>query len=156
MTKRQYSTVFLNTTTHLYKRSCPSVGPSVLRSVRKSVPGYFRVTNMADFDDKKSSNDVTNNDTKIDNEDVASYVSPLYLLPSKRPYSSFENNTGRTYGRTDRRTDRRTDMTSYKDAKNANLITFRLSQSFLFSVSLHLSLFLLGPGKFLNTHKQHS
>ena len=29
----------------------------------------------------------------------------------------------------------------------ANLITFRLFQSFLFSVSLYLSLFLLGPGK---------
>ena len=33
---------FLDATTHLYKRSCPSVRPSVRRSVRPSVPCYFQ------------------------------------------------------------------------------------------------------------------
>ena len=70
---------FLDATRHLRKRLCPSVGPSVhppvhpsvgpsvhppvRPSVRRTVPCYFRMTNMTDFEDKKSSNDVTNNDT---------------------------------------------------------------------------------------------
>ena len=40
----------------------------------------------------------------------------MNFYPQKRPNSSFENNTGRTYGRTDGQTDRRTDTTSYRDA----------------------------------------
>ena len=33
---------FLDAPSHLYMRSCPSVGPSVRRSVRPLVPRYFR------------------------------------------------------------------------------------------------------------------
>ena len=35
---------------------------------------------MANFEDKKSSNDVINNDTISDDEVVASYVPPRYLF----------------------------------------------------------------------------
>ena len=42
----------LDATTHLYKRSCPSVRPSVGPSV---VPCYFRTMKMAVFKGKKSS-----------------------------------------------------------------------------------------------------
>ena len=38
------------------------------------------MTNMANFEDKKSSNDVINNDTVSDDEVVASYVPPQYLF----------------------------------------------------------------------------
>ena len=80
---------FLDATTHLYKRSCPSVRPSVRPSVglsvRRSVPCYFRTTNMANFEDKKSSNDVINNDTISDDEVVASYVPTQYLFPLYSP-----------------------------------------------------------------------
>ena len=38
------------------------------------------MTNMVDFEDKKSSNDVINNDTISDDEVVASYVPPRYLF----------------------------------------------------------------------------
>ena len=54
--------VFLDATTHLYKRLCPSAGPYFRPSVGPSVPRYFRTTNMAVFEDKKSSNDTINND----------------------------------------------------------------------------------------------
>ena len=67
---------FLDATAHLYKRSCPSVR----RSVRPYVPRYFRTTNMAAFEDKKSSNDIIINDTMSDDEIVASDVPPRYLL----------------------------------------------------------------------------
>ena len=52
----------------------------VHRSVGPSVPCYFRTTNMAVFEDKKSSNDIINNDTMCDDEVVASYVPPRYLF----------------------------------------------------------------------------
>ena len=38
------------------------------------------------------------------------------FYPQKRPYLTFENNTGHTDGRTDGRTNGRTDTTSYRDA----------------------------------------
>ena len=53
----------------------PSVGPSV----RRSVPSYSRTTNLTIFEGRKSSNDITNNDTMSDDV-VASYVPPRYLL----------------------------------------------------------------------------
>ena len=68
--------VFLDATTHLYKRSCPSVGPSV----GPSVPCYFRTTNMAVSEGKKTSNNIKINDTKSDDEVVASYIPPRYLF----------------------------------------------------------------------------
>ena len=37
---------------------------------------------MAIFEGKKSSNDITNNDTISDDEVVASYVPPRYLFPN--------------------------------------------------------------------------
>ena len=46
-----------------------SVGPSV----RPYVPCYFRMTNMAVFEGKKSSNDIITNDTMNDDGVVASY-----------------------------------------------------------------------------------
>ena len=50
--------VFLDATTHLYKRSCPcvrrSVGPWAHGSMGPYVPCYFRTTNMAVFEGKKS------------------------------------------------------------------------------------------------------
>ena len=52
----------------------PSVGPSI--------PCYFRMTNMAVFEGRKSTNDFSNNDTVRDDEVVASYVSPRYLFSS--------------------------------------------------------------------------
>ena len=51
---------FLAATTHFYKRSCPSVRPSV--------------------GGQKLSNDIINNDTMSDDEVVASDVPPWYLL----------------------------------------------------------------------------
>ena len=75
-TNEQPSSHFLDATTHLYKRSCPSVGPSV----RRSVPCYFRKTKIVDFEDRKSSNDIINNATMSDDEVVASYGPPLSLL----------------------------------------------------------------------------
>ena len=79
---------FLDATTHLYKRSCPSVCPSVRRSVgpsvgpsvRRSVPCYFRKTKIVDFVDEKSSNDLINNATMNDDEVVASYGPPRSLF----------------------------------------------------------------------------
>ena len=77
---------FLNAFSHLYKRVClsvgpsvrlsvrPSVGPSVRRSVRRSVPCYFPKTNIVDFEDKQYSNDIINNATMSDDEVVASYA----------------------------------------------------------------------------------
>ena len=50
----------------------PSVGPYV--------PRYFRTTNMAVFEGKKSSNDILNNGTMSADEVVASDVPPRYLL----------------------------------------------------------------------------
>ena len=67
---------FLAATTHLFRRS----RPSVRRSVRRSVPPYFRTTNMAVFEGKKSSNDIINNGTMSDDEVVASFVPPRYLF----------------------------------------------------------------------------
>ena len=49
-------------------------------SVRPSVPRYFRKTNMADFEEKKSSNDIKNIGTISVDEVVASYVPPRYFL----------------------------------------------------------------------------
>ena len=47
--KNGQKTSFLDATTHIYKRSCPSVR----RSVRPSVPCYFRMTKIEDFDREK-------------------------------------------------------------------------------------------------------
>ena len=41
---------------------------------------------MAVFEDKKSSNDILNNDTMSDDKVVASYVPPLYLFVSQPPF----------------------------------------------------------------------
>ena len=57
---------------------------SVRPSVRPSVPCYFRTTNMANFEDKKSSNDIINNNTTSEDEVVASYVPPRYLFHSNQ------------------------------------------------------------------------
>ena len=48
--------IFLDATTHLYKRLCPSVGPSVGRSVCPSVPRYFQTLKIEVFECGKSSN----------------------------------------------------------------------------------------------------
>ena len=58
----------------------PSVRPSVRRSVGPYVPRYFRTTNMAIFEGKRSSNDIMTNDTMSDDEVVASDVPPRYLF----------------------------------------------------------------------------
>ena len=73
---KTYLSEFLDATTHLYKRSFPSVGPSVRPSVRRSVPCYFRKAKIMDFDDEKSSYDVIDNSTMSDDEVVASYGPP--------------------------------------------------------------------------------
>ena len=70
---------FLDSTTHLYKRLCPSVRPSVGPSVRPSVPSYFRTMNMANFECGKSSTDVMNNGTMSVDEVVASDEPPRKL-----------------------------------------------------------------------------
>ena len=62
--------LILDATTHLYKRSCPSVRPSV--------PSYFQTPNMAVFEGKKSSTDIVNNGTMSADEVVASDVPPRY------------------------------------------------------------------------------
>ena len=54
---------FLDATTHLYKRSCLSVRPSV----GPSVPRYFQMTNMA-IPEAKKSTDFINNDTMSHDE----------------------------------------------------------------------------------------
>ena len=46
---------FLDSTTHHYKRSCPSV--------RRMVPCYFCTTKIVVFEVQKSSNDININDT---------------------------------------------------------------------------------------------
>ena len=81
----QRKTSFLDATTHLYKRSCPSIRRSVGPSVGPPVLRYFRATNMAVFEGKKSSNGIINNGTMSDDEIVASDVPPRYLfhLPEK-------------------------------------------------------------------------
>ena len=53
---------------------------SVRRFVRRSVPCYFRKTNMVIYEGKKSSNDIINNDTMSDDQVVASYVPPRNLF----------------------------------------------------------------------------
>ena len=78
---------FLDATTHLYKRSCPSVR----RSVRPYVTRYFRTTNMAVFEGKKPSNDITINETISADEVVASDVPPRYLLHSKTAIFGVQN-----------------------------------------------------------------
>ena len=82
--------MFLDTTTHLYKRSFPSDRPSVRPSVHPSVrltvcpsvgpsvPRCFQTTNMAVFEGKKSSNDIIINHTISDDEEVVSAVPPWY------------------------------------------------------------------------------
>ena len=67
---------FLDATTHLYKRLCPSV-PMLVRS---SVLSIFQTTNMAVFEGRKSSNDIIINDTLSDNGVVASDAPRRYLL----------------------------------------------------------------------------
>ena len=67
-----FSLLFLDATTHLYQRSCPSVRPYV--------PCYFRTTNMAIFEGKKLSNDIINNGIMSDDEVVASDVPQRYLF----------------------------------------------------------------------------
>ena len=62
---------FLGATTHIYKRLCPSVVPSV----SPFVPCYFWTTNMAVFECNKSSNDIITNVTISDDEVVASVFS---------------------------------------------------------------------------------
>ena len=47
--EKESNETFLDATTHLYKRSCPSLGPSVGPSVRRSVPCYFRTTKNVMF-----------------------------------------------------------------------------------------------------------
>jgi len=69
---------FLDATTHLYKRSCPSVGPSVR-------PVYFRKTKIEDFDEGKSSDNTINNARVSDDEVVASYGPPRSLFSSHFP-----------------------------------------------------------------------
>ena len=62
----------------------PSVRLSVRRSVRwsvvPSVPCYFRKSNLAVFEGKKSSNDILNDSIMSDDEVVASDVPPRYLF----------------------------------------------------------------------------
>ena len=58
------------------------------RSIRRSVPSFFQLTNMVAFKDKKSLNDITNNDTMSDDEGVSTYVPPRYsfaLNPTGAP-----------------------------------------------------------------------
>ena len=83
LTKRLSKRIFRRSCSHLfgcdyaslYARSCPSVGPSL----RRSVPCYFRTTNLAVFEGKKLSYKKIINETMIDDEVVASYV-PLWYL----------------------------------------------------------------------------
>ena len=61
---------FSDAPSHLYMRSCPSVGPYV--------PCYLRTPNMAVSEGEKSSNDIIINDTMSDDEVVASDVPLRY------------------------------------------------------------------------------
>ena len=67
---------FLDATTHFYKRSCPYVRPSV----GPSAPCYFRKTEIVDFEDRNSLNDIINNATMSDDEVVTSYGPPRSLF----------------------------------------------------------------------------
>ena len=73
-------TAFLDATTHLYRRSCPSVHRSVGPSVRTYVPSYFEQRIWPFYEGKKSSNDIIINDRMSDDEIVASDVPPRYLI----------------------------------------------------------------------------
>ena len=66
--------LFSDATTHLHKKSCPSVRRSVC-------PVIFSNDKDGRFEGKKSSNDITINDTMSDDKVVASDVSPRYLFP---------------------------------------------------------------------------
>ena len=48
---------FLDATTHLYERLCPSDYSTVRRSIRRLVPCYFWTTKIADFEGGETSND---------------------------------------------------------------------------------------------------
>ena len=63
----------LDATAHLYKRSCPSVNPSVPPSL---CPVLFANDDKRLFLNKKSSNDIINNDTMSNDEVVISDVPP--------------------------------------------------------------------------------
>ena len=72
---------FSDATTHLYKRSRPSVHPLIRRSVSPSVrPVLFSKDKYGRFERNRSSNDIVNNDTMSDDEEVASDVPPRYLF----------------------------------------------------------------------------
>ena len=65
------------------------------------------MTNMAIFEDKKSSNVIIINDAMSDDEVVASDVPRGTCYPQKQPYSSFKSNTGYMDGKMDGWTDGR-------------------------------------------------
>ena len=64
---------FLDGTTQLFKRSCPSVRPSVW-------PKLFLSTKIEVFNCEKTSILQNNNDTMSDGDIVVSYVPPRYLF----------------------------------------------------------------------------
>ena len=53
-----------------------SIRGRVRRSVRRSIPCYFRMTNMAVFEETKSSKDIKSNDTISEDEVLAFDVPP--------------------------------------------------------------------------------
>ena len=70
--------IIFDATTHLYKRSCLSVRPSVHPSVRPSVhlSRVIYKQRIWPFEGKKSSSDIKSNDTMSNNEVVASDAPP--------------------------------------------------------------------------------
>merc|ERR1719259_1054259 len=83
---------FLDATTHLYKRSCPSVGPSVgpsVRpsvgpSVRPSVPCYFRTTKNVLSDVPMTTKFDIHQETVKDNSKVTSKCRSVGLSVHRR------------------------------------------------------------------------
>ena len=70
----------------VYRSVGPLVRPSVCPSVGASVPCYFRMTKIDDFDKEIYLNDKINNATISDDEVVASYGPPRSLFFRKVAY----------------------------------------------------------------------
>ena len=102
---------FLDATTHLCKRSCPSVprlvrpslGLSVRPSIRSSVRPSVHPDEYNHFEDEKSSNKIKINNTMSDDEEVASDVPLRYLFTSLYEVVSVRRSIRRSVRRSVRR-----------------------------------------------------
>ena len=91
---------------NLYKRWRPSVDPS-LRSFVCAAFSKVKVTKLSKKEkEKENKYRGGTSDATTSSSLIVSFICHLMTFyPQKRPYSSFEDNTGHTDGRTDRRTD---------------------------------------------------